>query len=68
VYSNLRGRGRFQGASFRGPSWQFFQGKGRHYETPEVSKVALDNELDDYMAKTQSRLNADLDQYMAVDN
>lgn len=55
---NMRGRGRGRGG----------RGRGRGGSVDQVSKEQLDNQLDEYMSKTKSYLNSELDAYMAEAN
>uniref|UniRef100_F6VNK0 Chromatin target of PRMT1 protein C-terminal domain-containing protein n=3 Tax=Ciona intestinalis TaxID=7719 RepID=F6VNK0_CIOIN len=63
VRGNFRGRARgaFRGSRGRGAS----VGRGGKIIKKEVSKDALDNDLDSYMSKTRGSMDAELDEYMA---
>lgn len=58
-FNNYRGRGQFRGRG-RGRG----QGQGNWNGVTPMSREQLDTQLDEYMAKTPGRLDADLDAYM----
>ncbi|XP_076438757.1 uncharacterized protein LOC143277739 isoform X2 [Babylonia areolata] len=59
----MRGRGR--GGAMRGGRGR---GRGGNNKEGGVSREQLDNQLDEYMSKTKSHLDAELDTYMAEAN
>uniref|UniRef100_H2ZCY0 Chromatin target of PRMT1 protein C-terminal domain-containing protein n=1 Tax=Ciona savignyi TaxID=51511 RepID=H2ZCY0_CIOSA len=63
-FNKPRGRGGFRGGRGKGFS-RGRGGVGAKVGTKEVSKDALDSDLDSYMSKTKGHMDAELDEYMA---